>query len=205
MKNLELTLLSPNVSTMAIEKALTMVESHDLAALTVPPFWVKKLRRNMGNAHPALLATVVGYPFGFGRTETKQIETEWALKDGANEIQVVFNTSAWFSNSNGWPKIELAKLGKLIHAQEALFTVMVESSFFDEENFAKVVKVATDAGVDFIQSSMKSIDYQGFEKMKAAIPISVGFKIATNETYQEAVKSWGKVEIDRLCIPFEHA
>ena len=206
MKNLELTVLAPNISVEAIDEALTMVVTQNWAALTVPPFWVKKLRRDMGASHQVLLATVVGYPFGFGRTETKQTETEWALKDGANEIQVVLNTSAWFSNSNSWPKIELAKLGKLIHAQEALFTVMIETPFFDVENFAVVAKIAADAGADFIQIGTgffnQSVDYQKIEQMKSFLPTSVGLKITTTKMHQEVLQKWEKMGVERVCTPF---
>ena len=197
----ELAVLAPNISTEAMQEALSKINQHSWAALTVPPFWVKKLRRDMGADHPVILATVVGYPFGFQRTEAKQTETEWALKDGANEIQVVLNTSAWFSNSNGWPKIELAKLGKLIHQQEVLFTVIVESTFFDEENFAKAAKVAADAGADFIQNGtglyIKTIDIEAIRKQKSAIPSGVGFKIVASEMDLETLSEMG---IERVVL-----
>ena len=198
---IELAVLAPNISTEAMQEALTKINQHNWAALTVPPFWVKKLCRDMGADHPVILATVVGYPFGFQRTEAKQTETEWALKDGANEIQVVLNTSAWFSNSNGWPKIELAKLGKLIHQQEVLFTVIVESTFFDEENFAKAAKVAADAGADFIQNGTglyaKTIDIEAIRKQKSAIPSGVGFKIVASEMDLETLSEMG---IERVVL-----
>ena len=198
---IELAVLAPNISTEAMQEALTKINQHNWAALTVPPFWVKKLRRDMGADHPVILATVVGYPFGFQRTEAKQTETEWALKDGANEIQVVLNTSAWFSNSNGWPKIELAKLGKLIHQQEAFFTVIIESTFFDEENFAKAAKVAADAGADFIQNGTglyaKTIDIEAIRKQKSAIPSGVGFKIVASEMDLETLSEMG---IERVVL-----
>ena len=198
---IELAVLAPNISTEAMQEALTKINQHNWAALTVPPFWVKKLCRDMGADHPVILATVVGYPFGFQRTEAKQTETEWALKDGANEIQVVLNTSAWFSNSNGWPKIELAKLGKLIHQQEVLFWVIVESTFFDEENFAKAAKVAADAGADFIQNGTglyaKTIDIEAIRKQKSAIPSGVGFKIVASEMDLETLSEMG---IERVVL-----
>ena len=197
----ELAILAPNAAVEALYAALTEVNQHKWAALTVPPFWVKKLRRDMGADHPTVLATVVGYPFGFQRTEAKQTETEWALKDGANEIQVVLNTSAWFSNSNGWPKIELAKLGKLIHQQEALFTVIIESTFFDEENFAAAAKVAADAGADFIQNGtglfVNGLDLEAIKKQKLAVSSGLGFKIVAREIDLEDLPEMG---IERVVV-----
>eukprot|EP01098_Paradermamoeba_levis_P011656 TRINITY_DN5016_c0_g1_i1.p1 TRINITY_DN5016_c0_g1~~TRINITY_DN5016_c0_g1_i1.p1 ORF type:complete len:150 (+),score=18.14 TRINITY_DN5016_c0_g1_i1:186-635(+) len=124
-----------------------------MAGLTVAPFWVKKFRRELGDTHPAVLSTIVGYPFGYQRTEAKQIEIEWALKDGANEIEVVLNTSALFSPASVWLKIELAKLVALVHAQEKFFTVILEASLLDPEQLQKMVKLAADAGADFIKNA----------------------------------------------------
>ena len=85
---IERTLLHPGVTISEQYTALDDVTQLGLAGLTVAPFWVKKIRRELGNDHPAVLSAVVGYPYGYQRTETKQLETELALKDGATEIEM---------------------------------------------------------------------------------------------------------------------
>jgi deoxyribose-phosphate aldolase len=99
---IERTLLHPGVTISEQYSALDDVTQLGLAGLTVAPFWVKKIRRELGDDHPAVLSAVVGYPYGYQRTEAKQLETELALKDGATEIEVVLNTSASRSSLPSW-------------------------------------------------------------------------------------------------------
>src|SRR3982751_1009876 len=103
--HIERTLLRPDITINEQYDALDEVMQLGFAGLTVAPFWVKKFRRELGDNHPAILSTVVGFPYGYQRTEAKQTEIEWALRDGATEIEVVLNTSALFSSTSVWLKI----------------------------------------------------------------------------------------------------
>lgn len=203
---IELSVLSPIASVESMLEAFGAVQQNGFATLTVPPFWVKKLHRDWPESTQAILSTVIGYPLGYQRTETKQTETECALNDGAREIQVVMNTSAWFSNSNGWPKVEFAKLAKLIHQREAIFTVIIETDFFDEPSLIRALKTAADAGADYIQNTtgffQKSFDLEKALRFKQLTPARVGCKVwaegATNEDFTKLLEHGA----ERLCLPF---
>ena len=45
-------------------------KAHQFAGLCLPPFWIKKARRELGSADASLI-TVVGHPFGYQMTQTK--------------------------------------------------------------------------------------------------------------------------------------
>ncbi|WP_428654993.1 deoxyribose-phosphate aldolase [Runella sp.] len=203
---IELTVLSPTASVETLYEAFDAVQKNGFATLTVPPFWVKKLQRDWSETLPVVLSTVIGYPYGYQRTEAKQTEAEWALKDGAREIQLVMNTSAWFSNSNGWPKVEFAKLAKLIHSQEAIFTVIIETDFFDELNLVRAVKTAADAGVDYVQNATglfhKTFELEKALQFKASVPAHVGCKIWAEGATNEDLTKLREHGIERLCLPF---
>lgn len=150
---IERTLLHPNVTITEQYEALDDVSQLGLAGLVVAPFWVKKHRREMGDAHPATLTAAIGYPFGYQRTEVKQLELELALQDGANAAEVVLNTSALFSPTSVWLKIELAKLVAITHARELPLTVVLESSLLTDEQVQAMIKTATDAGADGLKDA----------------------------------------------------
>ena len=61
---IERTLIHPGVTISEQYDVLDEVTQLGLAGMTVAPFWVKKFRRELGETHPAVLATVVGFPFG---------------------------------------------------------------------------------------------------------------------------------------------
>ena len=201
---IERTLLHPNVTISEQYNALDEVTQLGLAGMTVAPFWVKKFRRELGGAHPAVLATAVGFPYGFQRTEAKQTEVEWALKDGANEVEVMLNTSALFSSSSGWIKIELVKLAAIVHAQEKFFTVILESSLLDAALLQTVIKQATDAGVDFIKNATGALpmpfSVDQALTFRQLVPRSVGVKIVADGADEQQMEALVAAGVERLSV-----
>jgi deoxyribose-phosphate aldolase len=149
---LERTVLHPTLRIEVLEKAIQEAIQFKLAGLCVPPFWVKRAKRDLG-LQPVILSTVVGFPFGYQRTETKLAEIETALQDGATDLQVSMNTSALFSPSSSWIKIELAKCATAVHARQATLTVIIEGALLEEEQVQTCCKVSADAGADFVKNA----------------------------------------------------
>lgn len=201
---IERTLLRPNVTINEQYDALDEVTQLGMAGLTVSPFWVKKFRRELGDVHPAVLATVIGYPFGYQRTEAKQLEIEWALRDGANEIEVVLNTSALFSPNSVWLKIELAKLIALTHAQEKFVTVILESALLSPEQLKHTINLATDAGTDFIKNQTGALkadfSLEPALAFRQNVSKSVGVKIIADGATEAEMETLVAAGIDRLSL-----
>ena len=202
---IERTLLRPDVTINEQYQALDEVTQLGLAGLTVAPFWVKKFRRELGDIHPINLATVVGYPYGYQRTEAKQTEVEWALKDGASEVEVVLNTSALFSPTSVWLKIELAKLVALIHAQEKFFTVILESALLSQEQLQNMIKLAADAGADFMKNATGTPHSSDFSleaalQFRRYVPMSVGVKIVADGATESQMETLVAAGVERLSI-----
>lgn len=204
---IERALLHPNVRINEQYAALDDVTQLGLAGLTVAPFWVKKWRREMGETHPASLSTVIGYPFGYQRTEAKQLELELALNDGASEVEVVLNTSALFSPTSVWLKIELVKLVALAHAAEKPLTVILESSLLtkdrnDEPLLARMIKTATDAGADFLKNATGALQTPfSFDQclaFRALVPASVGVKIVADGASEVEMEKLVQANVNRL-------
>ena len=205
---IERTLLHPGVTINEQYDALDEVTQLGMAGLTVAPFWVKKFRRELGDVHPAVLSTVIGYPFGYQRTEAKQTEIDWALKDGATEIEVVLNTSALFSPSSVWLKIELAKLVAMVHAPEKFFTVILETSLLDPEQVVKMIKLAADAGADFIKNATgfspnpigQAYNHAQALQFRQLVPRSVGVKLVANGATEAQMDELVAARVERLSI-----
>ena len=205
---IERTLLHSGVTINEQYEALDEVTQLGLAGLTVAPFWVKKFRREMGDTHSAALSTVIGFPFGYQRTEAKQTELEWALKDGASEIEVVLNTSALFSPTSVWLKIELAKLVALVHAHEKFMTVILESALLDQEQIQKMIKLSVDAGADFIKNSTGFApnstgilyDHSQSLEFRQSVPRSVGVKIMADGATEPQLEALIAAGVERLAL-----
>ena len=59
------------------------------ASVCIPPNYIKRVKDKYGDK--LMIATVIGFPLGYMTTEAKACETEVALKDGADEIDMVIN------------------------------------------------------------------------------------------------------------------
>lgn len=198
----ERALLHPGVTINEQYEALDEVAQLGMAGLTVAPFWVKKFRRELGDTYPTVLSTVIGYPFGYQRTEAKQTEIDLALRDGATEIEVVLNTSALFSPSSVWLKIELAKLVAQVHAQEKFFTVILETSLLTEEQRLHIIKLSADAGADFLKNATGALktpfSFDNALQFRQQTPKSLGVKIIADGASENQLEQLVRAGIERL-------
>ncbi|MCS7018422.1 MAG: deoxyribose-phosphate aldolase [Cytophagales bacterium] len=151
-QHIEHTLLSPVATSDDFERLVEEAIQYQFVGVCVPPYWVKKVRRDIG-ARPVQLATVVGFPLGYNRSETKTRETEIALTDGATEIDVVMNLSAFKTGVMSWVKGEIAQLAKMCHESHAILKVILEISYLNDEEIVRACKIAQDAGADFVKTS----------------------------------------------------
>ena len=182
MKNLnryiEHTALQPTVDERAIDNAVNQAKKYSFRGLCIPPFWVKKANRSLGELDIQLV-TVVGFPLGYSMTQTKVFEAKQAIEDGADELDVVWSTSAFKSGMN-WPKIELAQMAKACHEAEKLFKVIIETAYLSDEELLLACKICTDAGADFVKTSTgfagKGAEVATIKRMREMLPSQVGIK-----------------------------
>lgn len=180
-KDIEHALLDPTVTASQIDSLVQYALSNGAHSICVPPFWVKRAKREIGDKD-LCLATPVGAPFGYQMTETKMTEIKCALSNGVNEIDFMLNVSAFVSGMS-WPKIELAKASKLAHENEVFVKVMVDVSLFHSQSAVEITKIAVDAGVDFVHLIFPdqeiSISKEYFEEYTNAISNNIGLQVSS--------------------------
>ncbi|MEP2025725.1 MAG: deoxyribose-phosphate aldolase [Reichenbachiella sp.] len=161
-----------------IDQLISEAKKHQFFGVCVPPFWVKKASREL-KASDIQLVTVIGFPLGYQMTQTKMAEMELAIADGADEMDLVMNVSA-FKSGMSWPKIEMAKAAKMAHEHNKLLKVIVETALLSEDELVQVSKIVSDAGVDFIKTSTgfssRGASVRDIEIMKMNISSNVGIK-----------------------------
>ncbi|MEO9964945.1 MAG: deoxyribose-phosphate aldolase [Reichenbachiella sp.] len=175
---IEHTNLKPALCDRDIDQLITEAKSYNFLGICVPPFWVKKASRDIADT-AIQLVTVIGFPLGYHRTETKIKEIELALADGADEVDMVANISAFKSGMN-WPKIEMAKCAKLAHEHSKILKVIVETALLTSDELAELSKIVSDSGADFIKTSTgfatRGASVDDIRIMKRNISSDVGIK-----------------------------
>lgn len=119
------------------------------ASVCVPPSFVKQCKEYCGEKMK--ICTVIGFPNGYNTTAVKVFETEDALRNGADEIDMVINI--------GWAKEKKFQLIKEeIEAikkacGEKVLKVIIETCLLSEDEKKEMCKIVTEAGADFIKTS----------------------------------------------------
>jgi deoxyribose-phosphate aldolase len=175
---IEHTNLSPALKIGDIDKLVEEAREHKLLGICVPPFWVKRARREIGN-EKILLVTVAGFPMGYNMTETKLDEIKRGMDNGADEVDVVMNVTS-FKTGIPWTKIEIAKCTKLAHDHGKLIKVIVETALLSNDELNEACILCADAGADFVKTSTgfasRGATPDDIRIMRAALPGGVGIK-----------------------------
>ena len=148
---IEHTALKPTLTDKDIDRLVEEAIEHEFLGICVPTFWVKKASRDI-KGHGIQLVTVVGFPLGYQMTENKLDEIKLAIDNGANELDIVMNVSAYKSGMP-WVKTELAKCADLIHSRDCLMKVIIETAYLSNEEIVSVSTMCQDAGTDFVKTS----------------------------------------------------
>jgi len=199
---IEHTNLKPDLNEGQIDQLLAEAIAHEFVGVCIPPFWVEKAAREIGNADVQVV-TVIGFPLGYNRTETKLTEIEKAVADGANELDVVMNISA-FKSGMPWTKIELAKCAKLTHEHDAMLKVIIETAYLSDHEIVDACKIVSDAGADFVKTSTgfaaSGAQVEHIKLMRANSPSNVGIKASGGIRDYKTAKAMIEAGADRLGV-----
>jgi deoxyribose-phosphate aldolase len=149
---IEHTNLSPLLTSESVEKLVEEAQTYQFLGVCLPPFWVKKAKRDIGK-HAIQLVTVVGFPLAYQRTEAKLQEISLAIQDGADELDMVLNLSCIKTGTHFWAKAEVARCAKLCHEAEKTLKVIIETAYLTAEEIVFCSKLCQDAGADFVKTS----------------------------------------------------
>jgi len=197
---IEHTNLSPTLTIEDIDRLVEEAGQYGFFGICVPPFWVKRAQREIGKTG-IVLVTVAGFPLGYNMTETKLDEIKRAMDNGADEIDVVLNVTA-FKTGMPWTKIEVAKCSKLAHDHQKILKVIIETAYLSNEEICEASKLCADAGTDFVKTSTgfapAGATSEHVRLMRASLPPGVGIKASGGiKTYDQAVQLVG-AGADRL-------
>ncbi|ADR21405.1 2-deoxyribose-5-phosphate aldolase [Marivirga tractuosa] len=177
-KYIEHTNLQPTITSNNIELLLKEAKENKIFGICVPPFWVKKAKRDIGESDIQLI-TVIGFPLGYQMSQSKEAEAIQAIKDGADELDMVLNISAVKSEMM-WPKIEIAKMGKLAHESGKILKVIIETAYLTDSEIENACKICADAGADFVKTSTgfapSGAKVEHIKLMRSVLPDHVGIK-----------------------------
>lgn len=197
---IEHTILKPDVIQKEIEKIVEEGIKYQFVGVCVPPFWVKSARKHIGK-NELQLVTIAGFPFGYNQTEVKMAEISLALDDGADEVDIVWNLSS-FKSGMSWVKVDIAKCAELLHDQDKILKVILETAYLSDEEIKLACEICKDAGADFVKTSTgfasSGAKVEHIKLMRSVLPSHVGIKAAGGIRDYETAIGMIKAGADRL-------
>ena len=99
------------------------------------------------------VCTVVGFPLGATSTAAKVCEAELALRDGAQEVDMVMNIGALKSGDYAVVESDIRLVAETCHRHGAILKVILETALLDDTEKAVACALAKLAGADFVKTS----------------------------------------------------
>lgn len=119
------------------------------ASICIPPSFVKQAKEYVGEN--LAICTVIGFPNGYNTTAVKCFETEDAVRNGADEIDMVINIG-WVKDEKWNELLEEIKAVKKA-CQGKLLKVIIETCLLTEEEKVKMCEIVSASGAEYIKTS----------------------------------------------------
>ena len=119
------------------------------ASVCIPPSYVKRAKEYLGDR--MAVCTDIGFPNGYNTTAVKVFETEEAIREGADEIDMVVNLGDVRMGEFEKVTDEIRALKKA--CGDKVLKVIVETCLLTEEEKVALCRAVTEAGADYIKTS----------------------------------------------------
>ncbi len=146
------TILKADATRTDVVKVCREARQYSFASVCVNPFWVPLVRAELAGS-PVKVCTVVGFPLGATSTESKAAEAAIAVRDGAQEVDMVINVGALKSGDQDAVKADIQAVVKASHPAGAIVKVILETALLDDTQKAIACALAKAAGADFVKTS----------------------------------------------------
>jgi deoxyribose-phosphate aldolase len=133
-----------------IKTLIDEAKEYDFKSVCVNPFWVPYANEQL-NGTDVLVCTVIGFPLGANTIATKVFETEDAIKNGADEIDMVLNIGKVKEHDYDFIEEEVRQVKKA--CGDHTLKVILETCYLTKEEIENASKACYRAGADFVKTS----------------------------------------------------
>jgi deoxyribose-phosphate aldolase len=145
------TILKPEATRADIVKVCREARQYGFASVCINSYWVPLARAELAGS-PVKVCTVVGFPLGAASTEAKAAETAIAVREGAQEVDMVINVGALRSGEYDAVRADIRAVVRASHPG-AIVKVILETALLDDAQKTVACQLAKAAGADFVKTS----------------------------------------------------
>ncbi len=134
-----------------IDNLCSEAVKYGFCAVCVNPYYVLRAADQLKGSK-VKVATVVGFPLGSTPTAVKVFETQKAISDGADEIDMVMNVGAFKNGEYSYVQEDF-KAVRYAAGKERILKVIIETCYLDESEIRKATELVLGSGADLVKTS----------------------------------------------------
>lgn len=132
-----------------IQKLCDEAMEYGTASVCIPPSYVKQAKEYVEDKMQ--VCTVIGFPNGYNTTAVKMFETQDALDNGADEIDMVINLG-WVKDGRfDLVEQEIRALKEI--CGDKILKVIIETCLLTDEEKVRMCQAVSESGADYIKTS----------------------------------------------------
>lgn len=149
-KLIDHTILKPDATEVEVKQICDEAKEYKFKSVCVNSSYVKYVSEQLKESE-VLTCSVVGFPLGSVPSEVKSYETSMAIKNGADEIDMVINIG---NLKDGKYEDVLKDIKAVVEsAQARTVKVIIETCLLEDEEKIKACELSVQAGAHYVKTS----------------------------------------------------
>lgn len=144
------TLLKPESTQEQIKQLTDEAKAYHFASVCVNPTWVAYAKEQLKDSD-VKVCTVIGFPLGATTSQTKAFETQDAIANGADEVDMVINIGKL--KSKQYDEVEDDIRAVVEASGDKLVKVIIEACLLTDDEKIKACQLSVAAGADYVKTS----------------------------------------------------
>lgn len=198
LKRVDHTILTQTCTWGEVKEICDDAIRYNTASICIPPSFVKRAKEYVQDKMK--VCTVIGFPNGYVASDVKIYETTIAIKDGADEIDMVINLGNVKSGKFKEILEEIKHIKSICGSR--ILKVIVETCYLTEAEKIEMCRLVTEAGADYIKTSTGfgscGATYEDVALFKKHLGKNVKIKAAGGIKNFEMAEEYIRLGADRL-------
>jgi len=149
LQMMDVAMLEPTTTLAQVRGLAEAAIKEGFGFICVHSLHVKPCADILRGAAPKIVACV-GFPMGIVKTQTKVLETDYALADGAAEIDMVLNLGAFLGAESNLAEQDIREVVKAAGGRPV--KVIIETSYLNRDQKVGASRLVENAGAAFVKT-----------------------------------------------------
>jgi deoxyribose-phosphate aldolase len=151
-KCIDHTVLKPETTANDVKNLCAEAREYGFASVCVSPSYVPVAAKELAGSK-VKVCTVVGFPSGAHMPEIKALEARRAIRDGAEEIDMVVNIGALKTGDDELVYRDILRVSEACEDGSAILKVIIETGLLSDDEKVRACELAKKARANYVKTS----------------------------------------------------